>query len=104
MPLLVAQRRRAGEGAQPVSQEPFCGGLSSRTLPILSARDRRLLHLALFVLIKGGFQPRREKEEACGPVLYEPFCPHCPPQLGPWERRAVGDGSEPFTVLPLAAP
>lgn len=70
----------------------------------LHATDGHLLRLALFVLIKGGFQPRREKEEACGPVLYEPFCPHCQPQLGPWERRAVGDGSEPFTVPPLAAP
>ena len=43
MPLLVEQRHGAGEGTQPVSQEPFCSGLSSRTLPILSARDRRAL-------------------------------------------------------------
>lgn len=70
----------------------------------LHATDGNSRHLALFVLIKGGFQLRREKEEACSPVLYEPFCPHCPPQLGPWERRAVGDGSEPFTVPLPAAP
>ena len=40
MPLPVEQHRRAGEDAWPVLQEPCCGGLSSRTLPILSACNR----------------------------------------------------------------